>query len=111
MKSKTLLFFNLEYNYYEGEHGETILGTTKNQGEIEKDLKDACKLLKKSNKKEYLSLPYAFKGIVDIMSKKGYFICKFVDSPTYFVNEGSLSGKMRNFLIDHMEEKIEWKRI
>ena len=111
MKNKTLFFFNLEYSLIEGEHGGTILGTAKSQKEIEKDLKAACRLLKKSNKKEYLGLPYAFKGIVDIMSKKGYVICKFVDSPKYFVNEGSLSGKMRNFFIDHKEEKIEWKRI
>ena len=114
-EDKILHLFKLHYTYYEGEHQSTILATTKEQNEIEKDLKEAVNSVKINRKEENLSdcVPEAWERVINILKQKGYVVCYFLLHPDYYVEEaGIIKGtKPRKYKILNLIEKTEWKRL
>ena len=113
MEDKKLYLFELEYRWVEGEHYSCILATTKEQKEIEKDLREAVNSIK-IGKKEIDCLPTAFDKILGFLMRKGYIKCYFVQDPLYKVEENCI--KKGKKIIDVYEvcqrkEKTEWKRL
>ena len=115
MEDKILHLFELHYTWYEGEHDSTILATTKEQDEVEKDLKEAAKSIRIDEKKEKAvdCKPEAYRRIIDILRQKGYTVCYFLSNREYYVREGEIikRTKCRKYKIDHLIEKREWKRL
>ena len=112
MEDKRLRLFNLHYRWYEGEHESTILATTKEQNEIEKDLKEAASSIKiEENLRD--CLPEAYRRIINVLKQKGYLECSFFLDPEYYVKEAEIikRTKSRKYRIEHLMEKSEWKRL
>ena len=111
IKNKRLHLFNLQYTWYEGEHQSTILATTKEQDEIEKDLKEVASSIKIER---YLSdcLPEAYIRIIDILMQKGYIECSFFLDPDYYAKDELVKKtKSHKYRIENLIEKKEWKRL
>ncbi len=108
-----LNLFELHYTWYEGEHNSTILATTKEQDEVEKDLKEAVNSVKINRKEENLSdcVPEAWD--INILKQKDYAVCCFLLHPDYYVEEaGIIKGtKPRKYKILNLIKKAEWKRL
>ena len=107
-----LNLFELHYTWYEGEHQITILATTKEQDEIEKDLKEAASSIKiEGNLHD--CLPEAYRQIIGILRQKGYIVCFFISDQNYYVREAEIikKTKSRKYKIEHLIEKSEWKRL
>ena len=115
MEDKILHLFELHYTWYEGEHDSTILATTKEQDEVEKDLKEAAKSIRIDEKKEKAvdCKPEAYRRIIDILRQKGYTVCYFLSNREYYVREGEIikRTKFRKYKIEHLIEKSEWKKL
>ena len=115
MEEKRLHLFKLHYTYYESEHQITILATTKEQNEIEKDLKEAVNAVKINRKEENLSdcVPEAWERVINILKQKDYAVCSFLFDPDYYVEEaGIIKGtKPRKYKILNLIKKTEWKRL
>ena len=113
MEDKRLRLFNLQYTWHEGEHQSTILATTKEQNEIEKDLKEAASSVKIDRKKENAvdCLPEAYRRIIDILKQKGHIECSFFLDPDYYVEEAGLikRTKFGKYRVEHLIEKSERK--
>ena len=110
-----LHLFELHYTWYEGEHNSTILATTKEQDEVEKDLKEAVSSIKIDREKENAvdCLPEAYRRIIDILRQKGYVVCYFLSDPEYYVREAGLikRTKFGKYKVEHRIKKTEWKRL
>ena len=115
MEDKILHLFKLQYSWHEGEYDSTILATTKEQKEIEEDLKEAASSVKIDEKKEkdVDCLPTAYDKIVNILTRKGYTVCYFIKDPVYSVKGAELikEDKPRVYEIEQRKEKIEWKKL
>ena len=112
MEDKRLRLFNLQYTWYEGEHDSTVLATTKEQNEIEKDLKEAASSIKiEENLRD--CLPEAYRRIISILRQKGYIECSFFLDPDYYVEEMGIIRKTKfgKYGIKHLIEKSERKRL
>lgn len=111
MEDKIFHLFELHYTWYEGEHDITILATTKEQDEVEKDLKEAVSSIKIENSHD--CLPEAYRRIIEILRRKGYVVCYFLSNREYYVREGLIikKTKCRKYKIEHLIEKTEWKRL
>ena len=107
-----LNLFELHYRWYEGEHESIILATTKQQDEIEKDLKEAASSIK-IKKNLHDCLPEAYRQIIGILRQKGYVVCFFISDQNYYVREAEIikKTKSRKYRIEHLMEKSEWKRL
>ncbi len=109
-----LNLFKLEYRWYEGEFESIILTTTKEEKEIEKDLKEITRNVKIDDEKEVDCLPTAYRKIITELEKRGYSICYFITNPVYSVeDEQFMKGKksVNKYRIHHKEEKIKWAKI
>ena len=112
-----LNLFELEYNWFDGEHSSYILATTKEQHEIEKDLKEIAESVKIDEIDEIGSpsvidcLPTAYDRIIDALVEKGYIICTFVDDPLYKVElrDNKTDKQCAVYEIKHKTIKIKWK--
>ena len=114
MEDKNLNLFKLQYSWYEGEFDSTILATTKEQKEIENDLKEAVGSVKIDAKKEKAvdCLPEAYERIVNILTQKGYVVCYFLIDPDYYVRDSEKEkDNCSVYEIKHRKEKTEWKQI
>ena len=115
MENERLRLFNLQYTWHEGEYQSTILATTKEQNDIEKDLKEDASSVKIDRKKENVvdCLPEAYRRIIDILKQKGYIECSFFLDPDYYVEEAGLikRTKFGKYRIEHLIEKSERKRL
>ncbi|MEK6869095.1 MAG: hypothetical protein AABX74_02615 [Nanoarchaeota archaeon] len=114
-KDKILHIFRLQYTWYEGEHDSTILATTKEKEEIEKDLKDAASLIETDVKreKEAVYKPDAYQRIIEILKQKGYIVCYFLIDQEYYVEEiGTVENtKFLKYGIIHKIKKTEDKML
>lgn len=114
-KESWLNLFKLQYSWHEGEFQSCILATTKEQKQIEKDLKEAASSVKIDEKKEkdVDCLPTAYDKIVNILTRKGYTVCYFIKDPVYSVKGAELikEDKPRVYEIEQRKEKIEWKKL
>jgi len=92
--------FKIEYSWYEGEHGETLLGKNIEREEFEKDMAKAKKFAesligKEIKGREYLGkgyrvecLPEYYEQIIWFLTGKlGYIECYFDDDITYQVDD------------------------
>lgn len=114
--SKNFNIFKLEYNWYEGEHEETLLGKEVERDEFEKDIikaKDFAEGLigKEIKDGEYLGkgyrvdcLPEYYEQIIWFLTERlGYIICYFDSDINYDV----VDSPNRKIEINKSERKIE----
>ena len=98
----TFNIFKIEYDWYEGEHDETLIGKNVEREEFEKDLveaRDFAKSLlgKKEDMGDYLGkgysiecLPKYYEQIIWFLTeKKGYIICYFDEDINYSVDDNT----------------------
>ena len=115
MEEKILHLFKLQYSWYEGEFGSTILATTKEEEEIEHDLKEIANSIRIDRKKEDAvdCKPEAYRRIISILEQKGYIVCYFLSDPEYYVDEVCYIKNIRQhkYGIIHLTKKTEWKRL
>ena len=116
MEEKILHLFKLQYSWYEGEFGSTILATTKENEEIEQDLREIANSIRINRKKEegaHDCLPEAYRRIVNFLEQKGYTVCYFLSDPEYYVDDVGFIKNIRlhKYGIMHLKEKTEWKRL
>ncbi|MEK6941177.1 MAG: hypothetical protein AABW49_04740 [Nanoarchaeota archaeon] len=97
-----LKIFKIEYNWYEGEHGEILLAKDAERGQFENDLSEAKRFAEKLKGKkikegEYLGegyriecLPEFFEQIIFFLKeKKQYIECNFNNDISYFTDDDS----------------------
>ena len=116
MEEKILHLFKLQYSWYEGEFGSTILATTKEKEEIEQDIREIASSIRIDRKKEECAhdcLPEAYRRIVNFLEQKGYTVCYFLSDPEYYVEYIRFlkSIKLYKYGIMNKFQKTEWKRL
>ena len=92
--------FKIEYNWYEGEHEETLLGKNIDKKKFEKDLTEAknfaISLIGNEIKGEnYLGKGYSIECLPEfyeqiiwfLINKKGYIECYFDENTKYNIND------------------------
>ena len=102
MEDKSFNIFKIEYDWYEGERGETFLGKNVEREEFEKDLleaRDFAKSLlgKKEEMGDYLGegysvecLPQYYSQIIwFLVEKKGYTDCYLEEDTHYSINDNA----------------------
>ncbi len=112
--------FKIEYNWYEGEHSETLLGKNVKTDEFEKDLIKAQKFAesligKEIKNGEYLGkgyrvtcLPEYYEQIIWFLTTKlGYIDCDFDKDIKYAVDDDS----NKKIQLSKAEKKTEWRDI
>lgn len=112
--------FKIQYDWYEGEHDETLVGKEVEPKQFEKDLVEAKKFANKLIGKEiktgdYLGkgyrvecLPEFYEQILWYLTEKlDYFFCNYDEKIHYSVDDGS----DKKIDITRFEEKIEHKEI
>jgi hypothetical protein len=115
MEEKILHLFKLQYRWYEGEFGSTILATAKEKEEIEQDLREIANSIRIDRKKEDAvdCKPEAYRRIISILEQKGYIVCYFLSDPEYYVDEVGYikNARLHRYGIRHLTKKTEWKRL
>ena len=99
--------FKIEYDWYEGEHEESLLGKNIEREEFEKDLKEAKKFAVRLIGKKIIDHNYLGKGynveclpefyrqiIWFLKNKKSYIECNFDEDITYEVDDTSGKDKI-----------------
>lgn len=120
MKNKTnkiFRIFKIEYDWYEGEHGETFLGKYVEKEEFEKDLFKAKQFAKSLIGKRVKNYDYLGKGysveclpeyygqiIWFLINKKGYTECYIEEDSTYKIED---HYRKRIIEVIKMDKKIE----
>ena len=112
--------FKVEYNWYEDDHGEALLGKNVEREEFEKDIiksKEFAESLigKEIKEGEYLGkgyrvpcLPEFYEQIIWFLTEQlGYTVCYF-DEDTHYTIEDSPDDKIA---INRSERKIEWSEL
>lgn len=119
-KNRKINLFQLEYDWHEGEHGETLLGKNAGAREFERDLREAKKFArgligKKIEKGDYLGRGYSVECLPEyygqvvwfLTKKKGYIECKSDESVRYQVD----SLGRRNIRLTRLEKITRESRI
>src|SRR3989344_6691865 len=115
-----LNIFKIEYQWYEGDHGETLLAKAIAKEEFEKDIikaKEFAESLigKEVSKGEYLGkgyrvdcLPEYYEQIIWFLTeKKRYLICNFDERIRYFIDDSS----DKKIEVTRSEQKTERNKI
>lgn len=108
--------FKIEYNWYEGEHDETLLGKEVELAEFEKDLTKAKEFAEnligvKIKEGDWLGkgysvdcLPEYYQQVIWFLTEKlGYAICYYDEDITYYIDDHT--GK--KIVITKSEKRIE----
>lgn len=116
-----LNIFKISYQWYEDDHGETLLGKNISKGDFEKDLIEAKKFAESLLGIEIKGLSYLGRGykiqclpeyyeqvIWFLTEKKGYIICDVDEDVEYFVDDAD-SGKA--IIINKKTQEIEWQQL
>jgi len=109
--------FRIEYDWYEGEHEETLLGNNVERKEFEKDLLEAKDFAKsligvEIKNGDYLGKGYSVECLPEyyqqvtwfLVEKKGYVKCYFDSDIDYSVDD---SANEKEIQVKKHEEKTE----
>jgi hypothetical protein len=107
--------FKIEYDWYEGEHREILLGKKTTRKRFENDLMKAREfaegLIGKEVEKDYLGKGYAVECLPEfyeqiiwhLTNKSGYIECEYDDSVEYSIDDDSC----RRITLTKSEKKTE----
>ncbi len=107
MKSKSFNIFKIEYDWYEGDHGEIYLGKRVEKEDFEKNLIKAKKFAesligKKVKDYNYLGKGYSVECLPEyyeqiiwfLIDKMGYIECYFNNHISYHIDDSSNGKKI-----------------
>lgn len=112
--------FKIDYDWYEGEHYETLLGKEVSTDEFEKDLIEAKKfaisLIGKEVKRDYLGKGYSIECLPEFYSqiiwyltnRLKYVSCKYDDDAAYAISDDDSKSKIT---VTKSEKKTERKEL
>ncbi len=110
--------FKIEYDWYEGEYYETLIGKRVNIKKFEKDLAEAKRfaegLIGKKVKKDYLGKGYSVECLPEfyeqilwyLTNKLGYILCDYDNQTSY-----SIEDSYEMIHVIRVQKKIERKEI
>lgn len=115
-----LNIFKIAYQWYEGDHKETLLGKNVSEEEFEKDLTEAKNFAEgligiEIEEGSYLGKGYKIDCLPEyydqilwfLTEKKGYIGCNRVEKVMYFVDD----AVAQKIAINKRIQKVEWQEL